>query len=448
MDSDTLQVFQRELTCSICMNCFLDPVTIDCGHSFCRPCLSLCWEEGQTPRSCPECRGLSERPDFQTNIALKRLASLARQARADHDHSSEEQICVTHQEAKGLFCEADQTLLCGPCSERPEHAAHSHSPIPRAAEESREKLLKRMSSLWKMREEIQISLNQEAKTTQSFENYVALRKAMIKLEYQRMLLLLREEEQLHLEALEQEAKEICEQLKESVFRMTQQRESLKEMYRELTEMCHKPDIELLQGLENVLEMTDLAQMQKPQPVNPELPSWPVSGFLHMLKNFRVNNVLSQTMIVHHAILNDASVLFEDDHPRASRQPWGGACVVSWGTRAFTSGRHYWELDVAQSSSCVLGVCKSIFTSDTSINISADEAFFLCSTKMNSQYILSNTSPPLVQFVKRPLGRSGVFLDYDNGTVSFYDVFRSSLIYTSLPSAFSSPMIPFLCLKSP
>ena len=27
-------------------------------------------------------------------------------------------------------------------------------------------------------------------------------------------------------------------------------------------------------------------MQKPQPVNPELPSWPVSGFLHILKNFR------------------------------------------------------------------------------------------------------------------------------------------------------------------
>ena len=32
-----------------------------------------------------------------------------------------------------------------------------------------EKLLKRMSSLWKMREEIQISLNEEANTTQSFE---------------------------------------------------------------------------------------------------------------------------------------------------------------------------------------------------------------------------------------------------------------------------------------
>ncbi|XP_004019806.2 tripartite motif-containing protein 64-like [Ovis aries] len=447
MDSDTLQVFQRELTCSICMNCFLDPVTIDCGHSFCRPCLSLCWEEGQTPRSCPECRGLSEKPDFKTNIALKRLASLARQARADHNHSSEEQICVTHQEAKGLFCEADQTLLCGPCSERPEHAAHSHSPIPRAAEESREKLLKRMSSLWKMREEIQSSLNQEAKTTQSFEDYVALRKVMIKLEYQRMLLLLREEEQLHLEALEREAKEICEQLKESVFRMSQYRESLKDMYRELTEMCHKPDVELLQVRKEGAARTHLAQIQKPQPMNPELPSWPVSGFLHMLNNFRVNNVLSLMMTAHHAILDDASVLFVDDHPGASRQPQGEACTVSWGAQAFTSGRHYWELDVAQSSTWVLGVCKSIFTSDTSISVGAEEAFFLCSTKVNSQYILSTTSPPLVHFVKRPLGKIGVFLDYDNGTVSFYDVFRSSLIYTSLSSAFASPMIPFLCLKS-
>ncbi|KAF4009569.1 hypothetical protein G4228_001178 [Cervus hanglu yarkandensis] len=416
MDSDTLQVFQSELTCPICMNCFLDPVTIDCGHSFCRPCLSLCWEEGQTPRSCPECRGISERPDFKTNIVLKRLASLARQARADHDRRSEEQICETHQEARGLFCEAAQTLLCGPCSERPEHAAHSHSPIHRAAEESRD--------------------------------YMALRKVMIKLEYQRMLLLLREEEQLHLEALEREAKEICEQLKESVLQMTQQRETLKEMYRELTGMCHKPDVELLQDLDNVLETTDLAQIQKPQPVNPELPSWPVSGFLNMLNNFRVNNVLSRTTTVHHVILDDASVLFEDDHPGGSRQPRGGACAVSWGAWAFTSGRHYWELDVAQSSSWVLGVCKSIFTRDTSISIGAEEAFFLCSTKVNSQYILSTTSPPLVHFVKRPLGKIGVFLDYDKGTVSFYDVFRSSLIYTSLPSAFSSPLIPFLCLKSP
>lgn len=78
------------------------------------------------------------------------------------------------------------------------------------------------------------------------QKYVALRKVMITAKYQRMLLLLWEEEQMHLKALEREAKEICLQLKQSVFRMTQYRESLKEMYRELTEMCHKLNMELLQ----------------------------------------------------------------------------------------------------------------------------------------------------------------------------------------------------------
>ncbi|XP_043777040.1 tripartite motif-containing protein 64-like [Cervus elaphus] len=446
MDSDELEAFQQELTCSICMNCFLDPVTIDCGHSFCRPCLSLCWEEGQTPRSCPECRGISERPDFKTNTALKRLASLARQARADHVHHSEEQICETHQEARGLFCEADQTLLCRPCSERPKHAAHSHSPIHRAAEESREKFLKRMGSLWKKREEMQLILNQEAKKAWSFKKYVALRKVMIKFEYQRRHPLLQEEEKLHLDALKKEAKEICLQLKESVFRMTQQRESLKQMYRKLTEMCHKPDTELLQ-VRNICFRTNLAYMQNPQPVNPELTCWPVTGILDMLNNFRVDNVLTQTTI-HHVSLDDASVMSGDDPHGLSRQFDGGESFVAWGAQAFTSGRHYWELDVTHFSNWILGVTKDILTSDTIIRINYEEAFLLFSEKVNDQHSLFTNSPPLVQFVKRPLGRIGVFLDYDNGAVSFYDVSRGSLIYSFLPSSFSCPLKPFLCLKSP
>ena len=69
---------------------------------------------------------------------------------------------------------------------------------------------------------------------------------MITVQYQRIPLLLHEDEKLHLEALEQEAKEICQQLKGSVLTMTQQGESLRERYRQQTEMCHKPDVELLQ----------------------------------------------------------------------------------------------------------------------------------------------------------------------------------------------------------
>lgn len=80
----------------------------------------------------------------------------------------------------------------------------------------------------------------------SLQDYVALRKVMIKAEYQKMHLFLYEEEHLHVDAMEKEAKEIFRQLKENEFRMTQQKEGLKQMYRELTEICHRADVELLQ----------------------------------------------------------------------------------------------------------------------------------------------------------------------------------------------------------
>uniref|UniRef100_A0A4W2FSI9 Uncharacterized protein n=1 Tax=Bos indicus x Bos taurus TaxID=30522 RepID=A0A4W2FSI9_BOBOX len=432
MDSDTLQVFQSELTCSICTKCFLDPVTIDCGHSFCRPCLSLCWEESQTPRSCPECREIPEWSDFKTNIALKRLASLARQARADHDHSSEEQICVTHQEAKGLFCEVDQTLLCGPCSELPEHAAHSHSPIHRAAEESR--------------------VGDASQAVWDLENYVALRKAMITVQYQRIPLLLHEDEKMHLEALEQEAKEICQQLKGSVFTMTEQAESMREMYRELTEMCHKPDMELLQVRKEdpFSERETSVQLHLPQPVVPEFNVWPIPGLIDWLRQFQVYIELHNERVTHHLpVFEDLRCLLAGpDGPDVDYTPPRSIYFLSWGAESFTSGQHYWEVDVAGCCNWAIGLCNDSWARESDMALDSKGIFLLLCIKENSQHSLFTSFPPLPQYVKKPLGQVGMFLDYDGGILSFYDVANSSLICSFLYCSFSSPLKPFLCSRYP
>ncbi|KAL4697299.1 hypothetical protein H8959_002997 [Pygathrix nigripes] len=166
MDSYSLQAFQNEIICSICMNSFIDLVTIDCGHNFCRSCLCLWCEEGRAPVRCPECRKISAKLDFNTNVALKKLASLARQTRPQNINNLHN-ICVLLEETKELFCEVDKQLLCGPCSESPEHMAHSHSPIGWAAEECREKLIKEMDYLWKINQETQNNLNQETRKFRS-----------------------------------------------------------------------------------------------------------------------------------------------------------------------------------------------------------------------------------------------------------------------------------------
>ena len=137
MDLDIPQAFQKELICLICLNCLTDPVTIDCGHSFCWPCLCLYWEKAETPACCPVCRKPSQETEYKTNILLKNLVSIARKARLRQFLSSEEHMCGTHKETKKIFCEDSRSLLCVLCSESQEHEAHSHRSVEEAAEEYR-----------------------------------------------------------------------------------------------------------------------------------------------------------------------------------------------------------------------------------------------------------------------------------------------------------------------
>ena len=97
---------------------------------------------------------------------------------------------------------------------------------------------------------------------------------------------------------------------------------------------------------------------------------------------------------------------------------------------------------------VLGVCKDSLMSHTDIIVDYEEASLLMSLKVNDHYCLSTNSQLFIQYVERPPGKIGVFLDYDNSTVSFYDVEKSSLISSLVSSSFSSPLKPFLCFDSP
>eukprot|EP00061_Rhincodon_typus_P016581 g44880.t1 len=50
-----LQRLTEETTCSICLDFFTNPVVLECGHNFCRSCITQVWEKKEI-NSCPECR--------------------------------------------------------------------------------------------------------------------------------------------------------------------------------------------------------------------------------------------------------------------------------------------------------------------------------------------------------------------------------------------------------
>ncbi|XP_024603065.1 tripartite motif-containing protein 49C-like [Neophocaena asiaeorientalis asiaeorientalis] len=63
---------------------------------------------------------------------------------------------------------------------------------------------------------------------------------------------------------------------------------LSQIYEELKELCHKPDMELLQHYDNMLKRSESAQLHVPQPVVPQLSSWPIPGLVDWLNQFQGN----------------------------------------------------------------------------------------------------------------------------------------------------------------
>lgn len=80
--ADLMENLREELTCFICLDYFTNPVTTECGHSFCLVCLMKNWGEHKAPLSCPECWRTLESPNYQPNERLGRLAGIGKQLRS------------------------------------------------------------------------------------------------------------------------------------------------------------------------------------------------------------------------------------------------------------------------------------------------------------------------------------------------------------------------------
>uniref|UniRef100_A0A4W3GIG3 RING-type domain-containing protein n=1 Tax=Callorhinchus milii TaxID=7868 RepID=A0A4W3GIG3_CALMI len=68
-----LENLRNEATCSICLEFYTEPVTIDCGHNFCRGCILQCWGTGQESVSCPQCRQQIPQRGVRPNRTLSRF---------------------------------------------------------------------------------------------------------------------------------------------------------------------------------------------------------------------------------------------------------------------------------------------------------------------------------------------------------------------------------------
>ncbi|XP_007534151.1 butyrophilin subfamily 2 member A2-like [Erinaceus europaeus] len=110
-----------------------------------------------------------------------------------------------------------------------------------------------------------------------------------------------------------------------------------------------------------------------------------------------------------------------------------------GENSFSAGDHYWEVDVSSNTQWETGLCVESVERKGGITVCPENGFWALSLRYSELKTL--TTPPYILKVSKDIQIVGIFLQYEKGLISFYNVTECSLIYT-FKSTFTEPLKPY------
>ncbi|XP_062240590.1 zinc-binding protein A33 [Platichthys flesus] len=101
------------------------------------------------------------------------------------------------------------------------------------------------------------------------------------------------------------------------------------------------------------------------------------------------------------------------------------CVLAW--EGYSSGRHYWEVDIANHGYWRVGLTTGVSKRQGRFPMNPRQGFWTLWRSTHDFFACTKTETPL------PVGlvpeRMGIYLDYEEGQISFYNAGTKSHIYT-------------------
>ncbi|XP_073328767.1 E3 ubiquitin-protein ligase TRIM21-like [Pagrus major] len=123
----------------------------------------------------------------------------------------------------------------------------------------------------------------------------------------------------------------------------------------------------------------------------------------------------------------------------------GHCVLA--KQSFSSGRFYYEVQVKGKTEWTLGVARESINRKGQITLNPQNGIWTICLRNKNEY--SACAGPSVRLsLKCQPEKVGVFVDYEEGLVSFYDVDAAALIYSFTGCCFTQKLYPYFstCLN--
>ncbi|XP_073668881.1 E3 ubiquitin-protein ligase TRIM39-like [Paramisgurnus dabryanus] len=117
------------------------------------------------------------------------------------------------------------------------------------------------------------------------------------------------------------------------------------------------------------------------------------------------------------------------------------CINVLGMQGFSSGRFYYEVQVKGKTKWTLGVARESVNRKGEITLTPANGFWTVTLRKENEY-RAKAGPSVSLSLKVSPQKVGVFVDYEEGLVSFYDVESRSHIYSFTNQSFNEKLYPY------
>ncbi|XP_040893037.1 E3 ubiquitin-protein ligase TRIM21-like [Toxotes jaculatrix] len=517
---------EDQFLCSICLDVFTDPVTIPCGHNFCKHCITQQWDMN-VPSQCPMCKEVFHiKPELRVNTFISEMVAQFRQeAQQEASSSSSEQqvskpgevpcdvctgtklkalksclVCLTsycethlephltnsrlkrhqlmdpvdnledrmcrkHDKPLELFCKTDQTCVCILCSVL-DHKTHEFVPVKEEYEGKKAELGKTEAEIQQMIQERRLKI-QDIKDSVRISKDAADRE---KAEGVQVFTDLKESVDRGLneliEEMEEKQKSTEKQAEGFITELEQEIWELKKRSSEVEQLSLSEDhLHLLQNFTSLKaapptkDWTEVrvrppsyegtvvkAVVQLEETLSQDMKKLFAEAELKRVQQYAVDVTLDPDTAHPHLILSDDGKQVNDgdvrkklpDNPQRFDH-----CTNVLGKQSFSSGRFYFEVQVKGKTAWTLGVARESINRKGNITLTPKDGYWTIILRNRNEYEACADSPVRLSLKSQP-ENVGVFVDYEEGLVSFYDVDAAALIFSFTGFSFTEKLYPFFC----
>ncbi|XP_073673931.1 zinc-binding protein A33-like [Garra rufa] len=388
-----------------------------------------------------------------------RVEKLKKHKLVDPVENLEIYVCQKHDKPLELFCRDDQTCVCLLCAVT-NHRNHNTVAVEEESGERKPQLLK-------MRSDVQQLIQDKTKRIHDIKHSAELGKKTSEKEkadsIELFTDLMRSIERCQSELLKimaQKQKAADKQAEELIKKLEQEITELKRRDSELEQLSHTEDyLHLLQIYPSLIRPTAISSsteiisnthvnvvplIKSLTQLQDSLDEKLSKSVLKRMQQYAVDVTLDANTCYPKLILSDdgKQVTYGDIKRELPDNPERfDSCCSVLAKEGFASRKFYFEVQVKGKTDWDLGIAKESITRKGVIKGSPVNGYWIIVLRSGNQYI-ARESPSVSLYLRAKPQVVGVFVDYEGGLVSFYDVESRSLIYSFTGQSFSEKLFPY------